>query len=370
MSSQSSQPLLKSLIREAELYRIQGLLAQSKEKYLKVLALAEKSRPSSKRQKVIDAVSEKLQTVKRELEEVSADVQAPKLSHEVQTLIKKLFSFSKTEETAALAGAVALAKFGQYEQALVEFNQLLDHKTLALVAGKNILRCHLSLSTPEAAVDQFSQWVRGEGPFQRTELTKIRSFLINLVENLEDCPKIPEISEDSTSQPDFSEEETMREELEGASTYGAETRSTEDDAAATDEEDRQGSGRDLIEPASLEEEYDLLGEGTDSEEDGKSDLDDILDISSIKIRFHSGHLQGKFLELKVTFQVGNVVSVIIPSKKRPLLRYFGAETELPHIQVTSPMTVFDASGKVLGKTDVKSGPNKGDFMLDIIVYAS
>ena len=201
-------------------------------------------------------------------------------------------------------------------------------------------------------------------------MTKIRSFLINLVENLEDCPKIPEISQDLTSQPDVSEEETMREELQGAATDGTETRPTEEEAAATDVEEQQGSGQDFIEIASPGEEDDLLAEYSDSEEDGKSDLDDILDISSIKIRFHSGHLQGKFLELKVTFQVGNVVSVIIPSKKRPLLRYFGPETELPHIQVTSPMTVFDASGKVLGKTDVKSGPNKGDFMLDIIVYAS
>ena len=240
----SSQPLLKSLIREAELYRVQGLLAQSKEKYLKVLALAEKSKPSAKRQKVIDAVSEKLQTVSRELEEVSKDVEAPKLSHEVQALIKKLFSFSKTEESAALAGAVALAKFGQYEQALLEFDQLLTQKSLALVAGKNILRCHLSLSTPKAAIAQFAEWVNGEGPFHKSELIKIRSFLINLVENVDDCPQIPEIPEDLASTPDVPAKGTTTEDLQGAATDVEGTQATEEDVAVPDEAGQGGSMED------------------------------------------------------------------------------------------------------------------------------
>ena len=93
----STEQLLRSLVREAELYRIQGLLAQSKEKYTKVLALAEKSRPSQKRQKVIDAVKDRIQTVDRELAQISEDEPAPELPAKVYGLIKKLFSFSKTE---------------------------------------------------------------------------------------------------------------------------------------------------------------------------------------------------------------------------------------------------------------------------------
>ena len=41
---------------------------------------------------------------------------------------------------------MALAKFGQYESALKEFDGLLKGGIMPLVAAKNIIRCHLALS--------------------------------------------------------------------------------------------------------------------------------------------------------------------------------------------------------------------------------
>ena len=181
--------------------------------------------------------------------------------------------------------------------------------------------------------------------------------------------KLPAIPDDPATL-DGLKTESVGEGPPAAPTSVQDSKASKEDVAPPDEKKEGQPVENFVELSILE--LDEHSSESDKEQVGtsNSELDDILDISSIKIRFNKGHLQGKTLELDVTFQVGNIVSVILPSKKRPLLRYFGPETELPDIQVTSPVTVFDASGKILGKTDVKSGPNKGDFMLDIIVYSS
>ena len=363
----STQTSLRSLVREAELYRIQGLLAQSREKYVKVLELAKKSRASAKRQKVINAVTDRIKTVDRELVEFSKETETPKLPDKVQGLIKKLFAFSKTEQTASLEGAIALAKFGQYKQALEEFNLLLTQKNLALIVAKNILRCHLSLASPQAAIDQFAEWTKGKSPLKTEDLRKTRGFLKSLLESAgvsSKLPKVPDpgkalaapeggkVDEDIAElMPDVSESD-----LSNASTPSGQGKVESVDGFS----DISGLGEDSAQPEGL----------WDPDDSDGNDLDEILDISSIKIHFNKDSLKGKVLEFKVTFQVGKVISVILPSRKRALLAYFRPETELPTIRVFSPMTDFEASGKVLGKTDVTSGPNKGDTMLDIIVYAS
>jgi len=364
----STQTSLRSLVREAELYRIQGLLAQSREKYVKVLELAKKSRASVKRQKVINAVTDRIKTVDRELVEFSKETETPNLPNKVQGLIKKLFAFSKTEETAALEGAIALAKFGQYKQALEEFNLLLTQKNLVLIVAKNILRCHLSLASPQAAIDQFTEWTKAKGPLKTGDLRKTREFLKSLLESVGISSKLPEVSDPgkALAAPEEGKVEEDIAELipdvaESDLSNDASTPSGQGKVESVDDfSDISGLGEDSVQPEGLWESDDPEG----------SELDEILDISSIKVHFNKDSLKGKVLEFKVTFQVGNVISVILPSRKRPLLAYFRPETELPTIRVFSPMTDFEASGKVLGKTDVTSGPNKGDTMLDIIVYAS
>lgn len=364
----SAQTSLRTLVREAELYRIQGLLAQSKEKYVKVLELAKKSRPSSKRQKVIDAVEERIRTVDRELVEVSQEEEAPKLPDKVRGLIKKLFAFSKTEETAALEGAIALAKFGQYKQALEEFNLLLKRRNLALIAAKNILRCHLSLASPQAAIDQFSEWTKGKSPLNKDDLRKIRGFLKSLLESVGVSSQLPKVPEKAKPSP-TPEAGTADDDIIDLMPDVPESDSS-NQIATPSKNAKIESMEDIPDISEPEQDSDLPEGIWATDDPGGNELDEILDISSIKIHFDKDSLKGKFLEFKVTFQVGNVVSVILPSRKRPLLRYFSPETELPTIRVFSPMTDFEASGKVLGKTEVTSGPNKGDTMLDIIVYAS
>ena len=121
----SENEKLKSLIKESEIYRKQGLLKESKEIYEKALVLIQKHKQLAKNTELVDAVKEKVETLESELLEIEALPETPDLPPELQELISKLFAFSKDKDMAAIEGAVALAKFGQYEKALEQFQKLI-----------------------------------------------------------------------------------------------------------------------------------------------------------------------------------------------------------------------------------------------------
>ncbi|MBW2207076.1 MAG: adenylate/guanylate cyclase domain-containing protein [Deltaproteobacteria bacterium] len=122
----SENEKLKSLIKESETYRKQGLLKESKEIYEKALVLIQKNKDFSKNTELVDAVKDKVEDLESELIEIEALPEIPDLPPELQDLITKLFAFSKDKDMAAIEGAVALAKFGQYEKALEEFQKLIS----------------------------------------------------------------------------------------------------------------------------------------------------------------------------------------------------------------------------------------------------
>jgi adenylate cyclase len=121
---------LVSLVKEAEIYRGQGLLEESRETYARLLAFVQYHKSFMTNRELIHAVEEKIKTVDRELMDRDLRVEIPDLSEELQGLISKLFSFSSNQDVAAIEGAVALAKFGQYEKALAELQKLIDRGIL------------------------------------------------------------------------------------------------------------------------------------------------------------------------------------------------------------------------------------------------
>ncbi|MFC1857566.1 hypothetical protein ACFL9U_05995 [Thermodesulfobacteriota bacterium] len=68
-----------------------------------------------------------------------------------------------------------MIEFGQFEDALIEFNKMIKSDSLRLVAAKNIIRCHLELATLENAVTQYQEWL-SNGQFPAEQLEQIRSF--------------------------------------------------------------------------------------------------------------------------------------------------------------------------------------------------
>ncbi len=170
------QEQIKSLASEAELYRTQGLLKESKEKYLKVLQLIKKNQRFQQDEKAIDSIKFKIHSLEKDMAEMDQETEAPELSGKVQDLIKKSFAFSQDKDAAQMEGAVALAVFGQYEGALAEFGRLLKEGASPLIAAKNILRCHLAFSSADAAINQYQEWLSGELLYKE-QLRNIRSFL-------------------------------------------------------------------------------------------------------------------------------------------------------------------------------------------------
>ncbi|MGD2125657.1 MAG: hypothetical protein PVG99_06220 [Desulfobacteraceae bacterium] len=187
----SDREYLSSLLREAAVYRNQGFLAESRGKYAEILEYVGRSGELSHQKKFIQAVQEKMRDVERDLAEISQEIPKPELSEEQQSLIKELFTFANSKEAAAIQGAVALAEFGQYDQAVEEFRRLLKQGNLPLMAAKNILRCYLSLSLPGAAIAEFTEWI-SSGYLSTQDLKYIRGFLENVLRKRGIDAKIPD----------------------------------------------------------------------------------------------------------------------------------------------------------------------------------
>jgi len=168
---------IKTLAKEAELYRSQSLLNQSRQKYLELLKLAESDESISKNTKLINDIKSRIQAVDDEITEIEeADKKAPELSEDVQNLISGLFSFSQNQATAAIEGAMALAKFGQYDKAVKELERLIKEGPIPLQAAINLLRCHLSLASPEVALNQLKRW-ESRDELGKGDLKYLRKFL-------------------------------------------------------------------------------------------------------------------------------------------------------------------------------------------------
>ena len=118
---------IKSSVQEAEIYRSQGLLEESKSTYRQLLKSIEKDDKLSRNMELREAINTKIKVVENDISELDQDEESPELSKEIQDLIIKLFSYSENKDIATIEGAVALAKFGQYENALEELEGLIDN---------------------------------------------------------------------------------------------------------------------------------------------------------------------------------------------------------------------------------------------------
>jgi hypothetical protein len=202
----SDKERIRSLIREAELYRKQGLLEESKERYEKTLKFLQSHDTYSKDKKLIDAVQGKIRTVEGALDEIESAPETPELSQEAHELIRRIFSLSENEDTAAMEGAIALAKFGQYEEAIKAFQGLIQEGIMPLVAAKNALMCHVTLSSPDAAITQFKQWLAQE-TFSAKELIYLRSTLGDHLAKRGIKADLPPVSEPPPAEIEMKEEE-------------------------------------------------------------------------------------------------------------------------------------------------------------------
>jgi len=294
---------IRRLLKEADLYRNQGLLSDSKAKYMEILSIIGKSKTLANHKQLVEGVKSKIRAVNRSLNELKDTMEKPELSEELQHLIKKLFCFSLTKEASAIEGAVALAKFGQYEQALKEFHKLLEQGVLPLVIAKNMIKCYAALRIPEAALVQFSKW-KTRDFFSREDLKYIRAFLKTSLEKEGFKVEIPELE----ATPSLPSKPKKKEEV-------------------------------------------------------------FLEISAVSLHLRSGPLAGQTRDFDVHFQSANTVTILIPAAQKNLADSLVLGTRLTDIQCYSPITVFRSTGTISGAAQIKQGPRRGDYTMDITIDA-
>ncbi len=202
----SNQEHIRSLAKEAELYRTQGLLENSRKAYEQLLQFIEQKQFRG-HEGLADQVRNKIHTVEEDLAEIDQETDSEELAKDTQEMIKDLFSVARTKEAARVEGALALAGFGQHDRALSEFEALLKEGVLPVVAAKNILRCHMELFSPDKAVEQFTEWVSSSDVLSAQELKLIRAFLKELLKEKEIEAGLPQLGFTSQASNTAEEEE-------------------------------------------------------------------------------------------------------------------------------------------------------------------
>ncbi len=308
---------LKSLLEEAEIYRSQGLFSDAKTKYEEAAKLIESHDQLKRNTNLLNAIAKKINLLENNSQNVETLPKSPEIPAKAQDLIKKLFSNGQKQDAgkAELEGAIALAKFGQFERALVEFNKLMQTDDSArFVCVKNILRCHVELSDIDEAIGAYRQWLRDEF-LPPDQMEQIRQFLEKLLKT----KKINQILPKAGGEPEV-----------------------ENEAAG----------------------------GSEQEDVPKDKPEEFLDISTIVLEIDNDETQLPPVELDVSFQSGNIISLIIDKKNKDLINALKEGDQIDDIQFYSSIAIFMGSGIIQSKTQIESGPKRGDFSVDIRVIST
>ncbi len=294
---------IKSRLSEAELYRAQGLFSEAIDKYHDASALIDDINGLKNKSSLLKAISEKIQAIEKRTQKVETGTLTPALSEKGQNLIKNLFGESSLQK------AIALAKFGQFDRAIVEFTELLEEGAYRVDAGKHILRCMMSVGSVDDAVAQYRKW-HADDRFQADQLEAIRAYLQPIAVQKGITTPLPV-------------------------------------SGVADDPDKVGAQKAEIEfnmPESQEE---------------------ILDITSIGICFTNGSQKGKMVEFDVNFQSGEMLSLIIPKNDSGVIEALKDGDHLEEVQFYSPIAMFKGTAVIAQKTQIETGPKQGDFCLDL-----
>ena len=307
------------LLQEAELYYTQGLLNEAMEKYHNATKLIKSNEQLKSNQNLINGITNKIRVLKEDIIKIQKAPKKPEVSAEVQELIKKMCSFApdKSEDLKALDGAIALVKFGQLKRAITEFNELIKKDSLRVVAAKSILRCHMALSSMDEAVTQYEQWI-SDDIFSTIQLDKLYVFLENILKKEGVDKKLP---------------------------------------------------RRKAPTVNLEPVITRLGTNV-VQAKGPEIEDDAIDINSIGITIDSEPQEGQVVEFKIRFQLGNIITLLIPIRDKDLIKSFKVGNKINDIKYYSTTALFSGSGIVTLVKEIKIGPLRGDYCVDIEIVVN
>ncbi|MBN1106502.1 MAG: hypothetical protein JXL84_24070 [Deltaproteobacteria bacterium] len=94
------------------------------------------------------------------------------------------------------------------------------------------------------------------------------------------------------------------------------------------------------------------------------------EITTVTIDFEDGALKDQSVELKVTFQFGNVLSIIVSAHEKGLLENMQVGKRFRRMGFYSSMAFFRGSGSITSRNMIKHGPRQGDILFDIMMDES
>lgn len=302
---------VKMLLKEAELYKSQRLLKESKNKYLEAISLIKNNDLIPNRDSLIIAITKKVDYLNNGIVKWEQSASTPEVSPKVQDLIQKLFTtddLNDNDSVKALKNAITLAKFGQYKRAIKEFNNLVNIDHISIPAAKNSIKCILENSSIEDAIAQYHQWVNKK-TLKGDKILVVKKFLQDIIDKL-----------GLTISIDPNPSHELQKEL-------------------------------------------IVNQINEQDEE------DIIDITSIGIRFNHGPKKGEHIEFDVSFQAGNVLSLIVSSNDKLLIESLKVGVRLDDMDFYSPIAIFKGSGIVEANTRIETGPKRGDYSLDIKIHS-
>ena len=155
---------IKKYFKEAELYSSHGLLAEALEKYRSVEGLVKSTSGIRNREGILKQIASKIASTSKKLQKLDGTKAVQEDAEDAQSLMKEMYSFDDPEAkgSSALGGAIALAKFGQYDKAIEELSRLLEYDKLRLEAAKNILWCWVQQNYSEYAISLYQKWLKNK----------------------------------------------------------------------------------------------------------------------------------------------------------------------------------------------------------------
>jgi tetratricopeptide (TPR) repeat protein len=363
---------VKNLFQEAELYRSQGLFDESKSKYREALALVEQNKNLPNRQNIIDGITKKLDGLIIDEGQQKRTSGSQPISQRDTDLIKRLFTTRDTtdQNSTAIEGAIALAKFGQHEKAIEEFYKLLHIEGLRLEAAQNILRCHIAILAQHNPYEQFNEWEMSS-LFTNDQLENIRTYLNKLIDEkgfsqIFTTQSLPTDLENSNG--DLNANDHISEPSGQTPNQKSDYLNTTDKSTTTVPSDVSDFDMDA------EDDYiDLLGDMSSStasdaasSETYESEKEDYYDvITTVEIATDSGPQKGKAVELAINMQNNDVLNFIISQRYQKLLGWLKPGLKVKKVLCKTLTSSFEVSGKVITKEQIKAGPKKGDFSVDL-----
>lgn len=325
---------IKTLLKEAELYHSQGLLYEAIAKYNDATELIQNNEQLKNKQNLLGGIANKINKLNKDISKIELAPKKPEVSGNIQDLIKKMYAFSPDvdEDAKALEGAVALAKFGQFKRAISDFNELLKRDSTRVDAAKNILRCHMTLFSIDEAISQYEKWLLDD-IFNSNQLNIVYIFFESLLKSEGVEETLPK----------------TKEQVDKAKV----TVSSENDQVQVSEPKDAG-----LEKSEAESE---------GEVESEAGSEDVLDVNSIGISVESGPQKGHVYEFKVRFQLGKVVSLLIPNRDKDVIENFKIGSEIHGVQYYSNVGLFNGSGLVSAVKEITIGPLRGDYCVDIEV---